>query len=270
VPHIFLHATLGFANIPFTTYLVLGMLWSAEAIFKNHPPSLILGGTLLALAGWTRPEGLGFSAIIMLGLLSTQRISRRGKVHLLPWTLPLVVFTGGWLLFGVGYMAGDSTWDVTRVFTEQLAKGGISLDALFLTLRFAIKRAATPGIWGFLFPLASVLLMIGVRNLRPRTQPLSFSLLLCALLATTLPIGLFFVASFSRPEFEKILEFNFDRALFPAAAFTLLAALLASGRDGPFAISDLHLSRSTHGPIPEKETEHPKKKLGKILAHKAR
>ncbi len=66
LPIVFEHGTIGYANLPFTTYLVLGLLHVLEGISGGDARGQIIGGLLLGLATWTRPEGV-FLVIFALG-----------------------------------------------------------------------------------------------------------------------------------------------------------------------------------------------------------
>jgi CHASE2 domain-containing sensor protein len=70
-------------------------------------------------------------------------------------------------------------------------------------------------VWGLAFPLAAISSIIAWRKLHPRKNLLGFPLALISLSALIIPIGLFSVASFSGPNFDLMLELNYNRALFP-------------------------------------------------------
>lgn len=48
-PIIYTYSTYGLANLPVTTYLVLGTLWSIDGLISGRRETLITGGLLLAL-----------------------------------------------------------------------------------------------------------------------------------------------------------------------------------------------------------------------------
>ncbi|NIM96454.1 MAG: hypothetical protein GTO18_22365 [Anaerolineales bacterium] len=236
-PHIFLHSTVGFANLPFTTYLVLGTLWCVDGLFENKPRSLLMGGIMLVLAGWTRPEGIGFVLIIQTSLVLIYWLSGHKGLRIMPLFIPTLLIVGVWLIFGAEHLSNDQVWGVTRVFRKEIAEGSLAIEALASILTFVAKRAVTLTVWGLLFPLILILLIWRSRNLLPRHNPITFSFLCVSILALLVPIGLFFVASYSRPNFPFILEINFDRALFPAIFLGMVVALLAVNKKLMSAVS---------------------------------
>ncbi len=81
-PLVFYHATLAYANLPLTFYLVgagilLTLALGAPEMKAEHG-LLLLGGIYLALAAWTRPDGLAM-AVLVLALAIVFIMSRR------PW-----------------------------------------------------------------------------------------------------------------------------------------------------------------------------------------
>ncbi|MDX1437905.1 MAG: hypothetical protein R3335_13925, partial [Anaerolineales bacterium] len=229
VPLIFNHATTGFANLPFTTYLVLGTLWSIEGLYEYRPRALMMGGLLLAFAGWTRSEGLGFSIVIIAALILARWISARKLLPPLYWLIPLLLIPGLWSILGSQYLSGDEIGLVLRHFIDEALAGNIDLANLGIIFGYAWNQVLSPNIWGILFFICAILLLLGIRYLGPRSYPENFTLLLASLAALAVPIGMMFVASATKVPLEGWLAVSMDRALFPAVFLgTVLSVLLGS------------------------------------------
>jgi hypothetical protein len=230
VPQIFTHTTLGFANMPFTTYLVLGVLWSIEGLTGKSPGSLLLGGLLLALAGWTRPEGFLFALLLIGGLCVGSFKNMPKRIHLVFWFLPVLVIPGVWLIFGNSYIKSDQIGGALTAFGQQLLRGHLNLTHLISIASFGIKQILTPKIWGCVFPLSFLLIIGSIR----RGYPLiAFPLILATLAAILTPVGLFFIEAANEGDFNTFLNVSFDRAFFPAAFLIAILAIMVWGTRKP-------------------------------------
>ena len=230
-PEIFLQSTLGFANLTLAAYLVLGVFWSVDGLLNERPRSLFMGGLLLAFAGWTRPEGIVFAGILMAVLFLARFIALRKAYFSLAWVFPLLIPVI-WLLFAAKYVAGDQAGGALSQLAKELLHGNLSTTPLRMMIDFAKYTALTPSAWGYIFPIAAVMLVLGIRRLFPRVNPPAFLLLLVAIMAVLVPAGLFFVESTTEPNFETFLSVSFNRAYLPAAFLIVTAAFLALGTLG--------------------------------------
>jgi hypothetical protein len=215
IPHVFLHSTIGFANLPFTTYLVLGTLWSITGLRNSRQSTLMLGGCMFALAAWTRPEGIGFSLALVTVLIIAHWIRGVRSWHFLPWLLPVLIIPGIWLVFGAGPLNDGIAGHAFRVFTQVIGQGKFTLDNLATIITFAGQRQITPRFWGLLIPALGAILMLTWRRSRLTER---LDLALAVFMAAAVPIGLVFVSSFRSPDLMTLLDINWDRWLFPFAA----------------------------------------------------
>jgi hypothetical protein len=227
-PEIFLHSTLGFANLPFAVYLVLGVFWSLDGLLQAQPRLLFMGGLLLAFAAWTRPEGILFAGILMAALFLAALIARRKPYFSFAWVLPLAMPVT-WLLFAARYVARDQAGGALSALFQGLLHGSLSLAPLNMMLGYFRSVAANPAAWGFVFPAAALMLIAGAYRLLPRVNPPAFLLFITALLALLLPAGLFFVESTTEADFAGFLTVSFNRAYVPAAILLVAAGMLAIG-----------------------------------------
>ncbi len=103
-PVIFRYATYGFANIPFTCYIVIGLLLSVMGVINNKSVLLYSGGLVLSLAGWTRPEGIGF-ALVLACVVTALAIYRHFKFQqLLFFFLITLSLSGTWIIMGISLL----------------------------------------------------------------------------------------------------------------------------------------------------------------------
>lgn len=229
VPTIFLHSTLGYANIPFTAYLVLGVLWAIEGVWSGRSGDLTLSGILFAFAAWTRPEGI-ILAFIMAGVIIFAKMvmRRSGKVPLL-WLLPLMILPGVWLVFSSGYIGGDQIGGAVSAFLQQALSGHLDLTPLPMSLAYAVKQGMSPVIWGVVLPGSLALLVLSVFRIKQFPKEKLILMIISALAAALVPIGLFIVESSTEGNFAAFLQVSFDRAYLPAGFLLVLLAITAIG-----------------------------------------
>jgi len=235
-PLIFLHGTMGFANLPFACYFTLGALWAIEGIHEENDRSMILSGILLGLASWTRAEGIGYCLALILALLIAKVISRHGRLRMFHWLLPLAVVAASWLVFSWTAVEQSHLGEAMGGVLPRLLDGQLNLFEIYLVPRIFLERALQPANWGLFIPVTGFLILLGIGKLRPRRYPKEFSALLAAIATAAMPFGLFSVRSFTRSEdFIELLIRSFDRAFLPAGFMIMvLALLLSAGGAKPF------------------------------------
>jgi hypothetical protein len=96
LPIVFEHGMIGYANLPFTTYLALGLLQIIDGISNEDWREQLLGGLLLGLATWTRPEGVFLVTFALGAVLIGARAVKFGKVRLLAVLSPVILIAGLW------------------------------------------------------------------------------------------------------------------------------------------------------------------------------
>lgn len=229
VPFIFQHATQGFANLPFTTYLILGVLAALEGIYDQRPRSSLMAGLMFGLASWTRVEGIGFSLLIVLALLAARFISGKGKIHAYMMLIPYLIIPGAWLLFSRSYIGGNIIWESGPSFIQGIATDGLRLNPLVQIFSHVSERILTPRFWGYAIPIAVILILLQRKKLSSSYNPKLFAMSLITLVAFIVPIGLFYVASYSRSNFEFGMQINIDRAFFPAVFLLTTLAISTLG-----------------------------------------
>ncbi len=114
VPQFFYYTTLGYANIPFTACLVLGILWGINGLMDGNKRELLLSSFLFGFAGWMRPEGILFAGILILALLAWQLIVTGRKIWKIGfWLFPGLIIPIIWLVFARELYNGRSGWRCT-------------------------------------------------------------------------------------------------------------------------------------------------------------
>lgn len=224
VPLVFEHAVIGYANLPLTALLVLGLLmfiWDRDRITSGRA---LLSGVLLGLAAWMRPEAVYLVAAGMLAWAAVAVRSRRESVAWAAWWLPVILIGGSWMVF-------NFTYGVTGVFGDAVQTAWASLRALDLNpsgayrvLRFLAGRYASPEVWGLAAPLTAVLALSAWRRLAPDEDPQAFSLFTAAL-AWAVPVLVFYYLLSFRGDLEYWLGTGIDRLMMPGTVAALLWGL---------------------------------------------
>jgi len=229
-PVIFRYATYGFANIPFTCYIVIGLLISVLGVVNNKPVLLYSGGLALSLAGWTRPEGIGF-AIVLACVVAALAFYRHMKIqHILFFFLITLSLSGTWIILGYRYFSGDEIGFAVTGLLQALSSGTFSWDSVWITIRYSWDQFMLVSNWGFIIPVALLLTIIMTPLIVRRKCLVPMIILSASLLTYLLPQGMF-VTKFHQyiGNYLDFLTVSFDRALFPAVIFLIIALALILG-----------------------------------------
>jgi hypothetical protein len=234
VPIVFIHATTGYANLPFATYVVLGSLWGIQGVFSEDAKAKWLSGVLLGLANWTRTEGIGFSLAVIAALMVAAYVVKRKPV--IPWRtlLPSLLVGAVWLLFAGGYFGGTRAGNAVAAMIRNILDGNMHryVPGVIIS-RFAVHILSV-SIWGFLFPLSIFFILLNLRRCSPRNNPKAFSLLVIFLVTAVYPAVLAYAASYiqSIPDFPVFIDRSFDRYFFPPAFLLGILGIWMMGRTG--------------------------------------
>ena len=233
VPVIFFHGTIGYANLAYTTYLVLGSLWALEGIVENRAGPLALGSLLLAGAAWTRPEGILTAAIHGVVIAAAGILVLGSRPKLIPGLFPFALIAGTWLAFGLPHIRADGTGGLISRFLGDLLAGRQGLEPVRNVIDYASKELLLPDKWGLIVPLTFVLTLVGLPLALRRGWRQSTPMLSLMVVGVALPAIILSMAGYSWTNF---LDDAFDRAWMPAAiiAFTV-AWQMALSRGHPLA-----------------------------------
>jgi hypothetical protein len=229
IPVIYQHATFGFSNLPFTAYLVLGTLWSIEGLLENRSSALTVGGLLLAFAGWTRPEGIGYAITIALALAIFQWLRKGSLKGVLPWLAVILVIPGVWFIFSSTYVSRDQVGGAFKAMQASIKAGSFMLDNFGYITHYSIQQLQKINIWGLCLPVAVLILLLSIPKIIKRSSPVAFLLLPAVLITILGPVILFYVEFFQNTNYNLFLMVSFDRAFFPAAFLFTILAIVAAG-----------------------------------------
>jgi hypothetical protein len=239
-PVIFYYSTLGYGNLPFTVNLILGILWSLEGVFKNKNDSIVIGGSLLAFAAWTRPEGIGFSSIIIITILLVALILYKIKLslkQLIAFISPMILFPTTWfILLGGREMARDEIGGTIRDFLPLILHGNFQIPYLLSVAKYSFSFFTSwrnAGYFWLIFIVLGTTLFILIK---PRNKSI-LPIFICLLLTFLVPIGMFYVASFpALNNYDLFLGVSYGRAMLPAFVLLVFLGTLIIG--SIFPISD--------------------------------
>jgi hypothetical protein len=224
-PVFFIHTTIGYANLSFTAYLVIGTIWLLEGLDTDQPRLLALGALLLGLAGWTRPEGIVFALAIGLPTILVACLIRRRTAAMTVALLPYFAVSGIWLTFGGRYVRADEVGQIAYRFLAGMADGAIDAAYLLSIVRLALGRLASPGIWGVVLPVSVLMLGVALNKWRSARTFLNLPALLGVLACLAFEVAILLTSSYS---WSNFMEDGFDRAFLPAGAL-IFAVLWAEG-----------------------------------------
>ena len=230
VPTIFQHSTIGYANLPMGVYLVLGVLWGIEGIYRENTSSQVLGGLLLGFTAWTIVEGGLFVFVAVSAIVCAKIISRRGRIYFIYWLLPIIVIGGSWVIFYKLYAAsGSSAMGAVRLLFDSILQGQWDFPALRLIFGYARRNIFDPHTWGFIYPLGIFITLLGWKHLLPKKNHYVFSIFLVMISTGLLALGLIYLRSFVIPGLYDLLKRGFPRSFISPSLFFFLVFVLIGG-----------------------------------------
>ncbi len=241
-PVVFLQSTNGYANLPFTAVLILGVLTGIDGFLRGDARRQFLSGLLLGIAVWTRPEGVVYAGLIAASLLGITRFARINRVQPFAFLSPLITIAIPWLIFAWLHHELDPDWiqhgDTAALAIASLvdgsSRGAARLFDLYLIIRLFIDRAVSPNNWGAYLPVLGSVLVLSTFIRRVWNRREIAHLAAVAAITIVIPVALYFALSIQQwPEFVMILRQDFDRAYLPAYFMTnvLAIALIHQGGD---------------------------------------
>jgi hypothetical protein len=233
VPLIFRHATIGYANLPLSYYLVAAI--SLLAISFETRESLeseklaFLSGLLFVLAAWTRPESLIFSWVC-IGVVLCLVYLRKWEPFSWRKTLLLIAPLGiyglfWWLVKNLVYASLEGRPNLTSEALAQAIKGNFHLNEILYIIQNLFIRLASLSDWGVMG--FGLILLLGAALFFPKPQRRASTILLVSgLLYTVFITGMYYLTSFdNKHDLSWWVSTGLERMLFPAIILLWLGAI---------------------------------------------
>jgi len=157
VPLIFYQGSLAYANLPLTFYLtgaVIAIVGAYETEGQAFHFGMLLGGLFLALAAWTRPEGLILSSLIAIlaaVIIFLRDRQSRTLVGLLVLVGPLVLYASVWWITSrMVYQRSVWSGQVFQAGINNILSGNFILDNGNYLMQSFFSGIVDQRIWGFL------------------------------------------------------------------------------------------------------------------------
>jgi len=114
LPFIYFHSWMAYADLEFTVYAFLAIISLFRFIIDSYKPYLYLSAIALALAVWTKNEGLALLApVIFFGSIWQAYQKTLSKKHFITYWLTASAFAAPWLIFRfvnkLNVLSGDSS-----------------------------------------------------------------------------------------------------------------------------------------------------------------
>lgn len=211
-------------------YLVFGVLWGVEGIFRESKRYQVLSGLLLGFTVWTIVEGGLFVFVAVSAIVCAKIISRRGRIYFIYWLLPILVIGGSWVIFYKLYAASSSSaMGAVRLLFDSILQGQWDFPALRLIFGYARRNIFDPHTWGFIYPLGIFITLLGWKHLFPKKNHYVFSIFLVMISTGLLALGLIYLRSFVTPGLYDLLKRGFPRYFISPSIFFFLVTILIGG-----------------------------------------
>jgi len=228
-PLLFEHATLGYVNLPYACYLALGSGEIVQGVLGEDVRRQLLGGLLMGMAVWTRPEGALAVLPLIVAMAVAVCLTGRRRLRSQAWILPSALFAGCRILFVATQGASGQMGQALDAAMQAIARGELHLGAFLYIVRFMARQAVEISVWGFLPLACAVLLILGARKMGPRANPDAFLVAVALAVVGAGSTSHYYLADFVG-KLAKGMGNSANRMYMPVAVLaTLLALLLTRG-----------------------------------------
>jgi hypothetical protein len=238
VPLVFRHATIAYANLPLSSYLVSALLILSVAAESPNgikgtqaaltPSSLfLLSGIFFAAAAWTRPEGLWMAVLVLLALLAYyQRRLPKPKGALLI-LVPLVLYTIFWMVLKAAvYTQPARQADLVGNAIAHTLAGDLPLDEIVYILRSLVAGLLDLRTWGILGFVLLLLVLSPFHKGNPR-RPGAQPLVVAGLVYLVAVIGIYILTIYDTVhDISWWVSTGMERMLLPAMLLLWLGSVL--------------------------------------------
>lgn len=225
-PFFFLHSTIGWSNLFFSTYIVLAVLQLALGYKTVDNSKYTFGGLLLAFAVWTRPEGIGYAFAIALFFIFMNWLGHKNRSIL--WMLPIFIVSTIWLTFSYSSIRQGEIGQTLSQFIDSIQSGDLALDHFTYLARYSYQHWKNFDTWGALFYSLVPLLIVTILKKRPLRDPSVYLVALCGVVAILIPNFMFFVATYAKENIEVFLDVSFNRTQFHGGILLLVSLYLGA------------------------------------------
>ena len=228
IPLLMQYSLVGYANVPFTYYYAIGIIWLCLGLADDDPRRILVGALLLTLSIWTRLEGLEFwfIAIISLTIMWWKKLFARRTIF---WILsPALVIGGSWVLFGRLNHATTSETVLLLDALSRLFHGEFTPMAVYQILRFTAYLVFKTRVYGMLAPVAIGFAFIATAfNSQVRKDKFSMAILITGILTGLGVIFMYYLTSYDQStSLLSWLGTGYDRMLFGAIVLLMVASTL--------------------------------------------
>jgi hypothetical protein len=224
-PVLFEQATIGYVNLPFSTYLLAGAILSIDGLQYNRPGHQMLGSISFGMAAWTRAEGILYVLACYAGIFLVIGLRTRVKPAILSWIGPLLVLAVPWFIFSFhfGSPADSHMAAAIQSALEGFRHRTYNLHEVFQIGRYFVRHLLEPTEWGFVIPGLGIALLLRWRKPWPAERSAAGAIGLCAGLTLTVVFVMYYLASFRTiPTLVDFLYMAFNRSLLPFVVFLIL------------------------------------------------
>lgn len=230
-PIMFHHSYIGYTNLAFTAYFVLGVLWLIKGLDNNCTREAILGSILLAGGLWTRPEGLALAIVAVtisgLFLLFHRKLDLSFALVLLPiaavyagWKIPLIN------LAGVEHSA--EPMNLVEAAVRELMQGELHWSAWVTIFKFIAGQILRFRDFGILAGMTLLILAFGFDVNQVKREKTIQHLWLITIFSGIAILGAHY-AGIYQPEGDKFLyrwlSLEFTRVALPVVLLLYFLAL---------------------------------------------
>jgi hypothetical protein len=228
IPLLVQYSLIGYANIPYAYYYVIGIIWVGLGLHEKAPQRVLLGAILLALSIWTRLEGLEFWPIAVISVAVVWKKEFLEKKTILRVFIPALVIGGSWMIFGLIFHTSTGETDLLSDALSRLAHGELQPIAVYQILRFTGYLVVKTHVYGILVPvmiglaLATVLFQPEVRK-----DKLPMTVLVSGIFTGIGVMFMYYLTSYDQSsDLLSWLGTGYDRMLFAPLVFLAAASSL--------------------------------------------
>ena len=228
IPILVQYSLLGYANIPFAYYYVIGVTWIGFGLTNQDSNRMLIGSILLAFSIWTRVEGLEFWIIAITGLVILWQRSMINRKIILTIACPALIIGGSWIVFGQLFHAETGETDLLKDSLSRILHGEIYPIAAYRILRFTGYLFIKTQVYGIIAPalisLAFISLIL-IPNIRK--EKLAITLFFSGVITFLGVMFMYYLTSYDQNnDLIYWLGTGYDRMLFGSVILLTTSSIL--------------------------------------------